>query len=214
MPEAPQDPPGGWDPVDVVEYATRALAERPAEPDRCPGCGSERRDTRKLVPCGLPCDYSWHEEPERPAEPERGAREQAKRSMLAGGLDPVTVDRALACIGVEGLRIVHGRHVCCEVTGGTCDPSYSYTAPRLAEKIDELHDALGISHDTAWADVLDRVRALAERPAEPDQGCVALADQWRLDAGNLRNADLPKSSLLIIAEHLDQAANIVGGERP
>lgn len=27
----------------------------------CPGCGSPMRHVRRLVSCGLPCDYSWHE---------------------------------------------------------------------------------------------------------------------------------------------------------
>lgn len=57
--------------------------------------------------------------------------------------------------------------------------------------------------------------AAAPRAVAPvDQGHVALADQWRLDADNLRNAELSKASLLTIAEHLDQAARIVGGDRP
>lgn len=34
------------------------------------------------------------------------ARERAERSMLAGGLDAVTVERAMACLGAEGLAVV------------------------------------------------------------------------------------------------------------
>jgi hypothetical protein len=80
----------------------------------------------------------------------------------------------------------------------------------------EVHkDDLVWREDDFWRHVgilIDHARAAA--PARWDQGYVALADQWRLDADNLRNAVLPKSVLLTIAEHLDQAATIVGGERP
>lgn len=50
----------------------------------------------------------------------------------------------------------------CQVTGGSCDPSYAYTAPILARRLDEVREALGLTLDTEWEDVLDALRATVE----------------------------------------------------
>lgn len=48
----------------------------------------------------------------------------------------------------------------CEATGGACDPSYAWSAPRLAKMLDEVREALGAPIDATHAEVLARIDLL------------------------------------------------------